>query len=308
MTGLKRREVVALGGLATIGVISAAWWGLALWPAGDVPPEWLVRTRAVCFGTRPDGLPGPEGWGALIAQPLGMLGILIIGWREEVAGALRGLSARPAGRFVLTLTLAAMIVGAGAIGLRVRVAAAAAANAARLSELLLPGQGEAGLGYRTEDRVAPALELVDHEGVVASAEDHLGRPLLVTFIFGHCETICPLIVRETLTARRQLAAEGVDVAAIVITLDPWRDTPSRLPYLASKLGLEAGERLLGGEVESVEADLDRWEVPRQRDLRTGEIVHPPLVYVVSPAGRIAYSAAGGEQLLADLVRQIQTES
>ncbi len=98
------------------------------------------------------------------------------------------------------------------------------------------------------------------------------------------------------------------MAAVVVTLDPWRDTPGRLPYLASKLGLEAGERLLGGEVEDVEAVLDRWEVPRRRDLRTGDIVHPPLVYVVDPAGRIAYSASGGEGLLADLVRQMPAES
>ena len=51
---LERREAVALGGLAAIVLISAAWWALALWPAGDLPPEWLARTRAVCFGTRPD--------------------------------------------------------------------------------------------------------------------------------------------------------------------------------------------------------------------------------------------------------------
>ena len=304
---MDRREVVVLGGLAAIGLISAAWWALALWPAGDVPPEWLTRTRAVCFGTRPDGLPGPEGWGALIAQPLGMLGILVIGWREDVVGALRCLASRPTGRFVLTATLALGVVAASAIGLRVRVAAGAA-SAVRLAELAVPSDKALGLAYRAEDRPAPALGLVDHEGVAALAEDHLGRPLLVTFIFGHCETICPIVVRETLAARRQLAADGVDAAAVVITLDPWRDTPSRLPYLASRLGLVPGERLLGGEVASVEAALDRWEVPRQRDLRTGDIVHPPLVYVVSANGRIAYSASGGEQLLADLVRQIQTES
>ena len=128
---------------------------------------------------------------------------------------------------------------------------------------------------------------------------YAGRPLLVTFAFGHCETICPLVVRETLSARRRLAADGFEAAAVVLTLDPWRDTPGRLAYLASKFGLEGDE-----QVEIFE----RWGMPRERDLRTGDIVHPPLVYVVDATGRVAFAAAGGEDLLIDLVRRAATRS
>jgi protein SCO1/2 len=306
---LERREAVALGGLATIALISAAWWALALWPAGDVPPEWLARTRAVCFGTRPDGLPGPEGWGALIFQPLGMLGILLIGWRQEIQGGLRALSSRPVGRWALATSAVLLVAGIVAAGARVRVAIAASAEFAPV-ELASARGPDGGLpaGYRVEDRPAPALDLLDQAGANVSLEEYAGRPLLVTFVFGHCETICPLIVRETVAARRRLAAEGVDAAAVVLTLDPWRDTPSRLEYLASRLGLETDERLLGGEVSVVEEALDRWDVPRERDLRTGDIVHPPLVYVIDVSGRVAFAAAGGEDLLVDLVRQVATSS
>jgi protein SCO1/2 len=306
---LERREAIALGGLATIALISAAWWALALWPAGDVPPEWLVRTRAVCFGTRPDGLPGPEGWGALIFQPLGMLGILLIGWREEIWGGLGALIGRPIGRWALATSAALMIAGIVAAGARVRVAVAAAAELTPAELASIPGpDGGPPARFRVEDRPAPALDLLDQAGAVVTLEEYAGRALLVTFVFGHCEAICPLIVRETIAARRRLAAEGVDAAAVVLTLDPWRDTPGRLEYLASKLGLEADERLIGGEVEAVEEALDRWNVPRQRDTRTGDIVHPPLVYVIDAAGRVAFAAAGGEDLLVDLVRRVATRS
>jgi hypothetical protein len=37
----------------------------------------------------------------------------------------------------------------------------------------------------------------------------------------------------------------------------------------------------------VEAALDAWDVPRTRDLATGEVTHPSLVYVIDAAGRIA---------------------
>ncbi|UCG75871.1 MAG: SCO family protein [Gemmatimonadota bacterium] len=297
---MERREAWALAGLAAILIISAAWWALALWPAGDVPPAWLVRTRAVCFGTRPDGLPGPEGWGALIFQPLGMLGLLLVGWRHELVGGLCALRRRPAGRAALILLSALAVVGAGAVGLRVRVAAAAAGSASASTEA--EGAPEWGT-FRPEDRAAPELALLDQHGALVRLSDFAGRPLLVTFAFGHCETVCPLVVRETLAARRGLAAAGLEVEAVVLTLDPWRDTPTRLGHLASRLGLAYGERLLGGEPAAVEAALDRWEVPRERDLRTGDIVHPPLVYVVDPQGRIAFAATGGEAVLAGLVRQ-----
>jgi protein SCO1/2 len=306
---LERREAVALGGLATIALISAAWWALALWPAGDVPPEWLVRTRAVCFGTRPDGLPGPEGWGALIFQPLGMLGILLIGWREEVQGGVRALVSRPVGRLALVASAALMVVGIVAVGARVRVAVAASADVATVeSASVSDEEGGLSTGLRVENRPAPALGLQDQHGEAVTLEEYSGRPLLVTFVFGHCETICPLVVRETLGARRRLEAEGVDAAAVVLTLDPWRDTPARLEYLASTFGLGDDERLLGGEVSEVEEALDRWEVPRERDLRTGDIVHPPLVYVIDNGGSIVFAAVGGEQLLYDLVRQLTERS
>lgn len=306
---LEMREAVALGGLATIAVISAAWWALALWPAGDIPPEWLARTRAVCFGTRPDGLPGPEGWGALIFQPLGMLGILLIGWREEVLGGLRALSRRPIGRWALATTAVLMFAGIVAAGARVRHAVAASAKTApiELASVSDP-RGDPPAGFRVEDRPAPPLELLDQAGANVTLEEYAGRPLLVTFVFGHCETICPLVVRETLNARRRLEGEGMDAAAVVVTLDPWRDTPARLGDIAGRLGLEGEERLLGGEVSDVEQVLDRWQVSRQRDLRTGDIVHPPLVYVIDPDGRVAFAAAGGEDLLVDLARRVATRS
>ncbi|MEE9470517.1 MAG: SCO family protein [Gemmatimonadota bacterium] len=306
---LERREAVALGGLATIALISASWWALALWPAGDAPPEWLARTRAVCFGTRPDGLPGPEGWGALIFQPLGMLGILLIGWRDEVQAGLRALSSRPVGRWALATSAVLLVAGIVAAGARVRVAVAASAEFAPVELASARGpDGGLSAGFQVEDRPAPALGLLDQAGANVTLEEYAGRPLLVTFVFGHCETICPLIVRETVAARRRLVAEGVDAAAVVLTLDPWRDTPGRLEYLASRLGLETDERLLGGEVSVVEEALDRWDVPRERDLRTGDIVHPPLVYVIDAAGRVAFAAAGGEDLLVDLVRLVATRS
>jgi len=91
---------------------------------------------------------------------------------------------------------------------------------------------------------------------------------------------------------------------VVITLDPWRDTPARLPHLARQWGLEGVGHVLGGSVEQVEAALDGWSVARRRDPRTGEITHPALVFLVDAGGRIAYASNGSPEAIAELARRM----
>ena len=66
---------------------------------------------------------------------------------------------------------------------------------------------------------------------------------------------------------------------MVVTLDPWRDTPARLHHLATHWDVAEDGFLLSGEVDAVNRVLDDWNVARQRDLQTGDVTHPPLVYV-----------------------------
>jgi cytochrome oxidase Cu insertion factor (SCO1/SenC/PrrC family) len=88
---------------------------------------------------------------------------------------------------------------------------------------------------------------------------------MVTFAFGHCEDICPIIVDHATRARRDEGAEQVPL--LVVTLDPWRDTPDRLPSIAQLWELAADDRILSGSVDEVNAALDRWGVARVRDRR-----------------------------------------
>jgi cytochrome oxidase Cu insertion factor (SCO1/SenC/PrrC family) len=159
--------------------------------------------------------------------------------------------------------------------------------------------------YPRLDRAAPALALVGQHGDVVDIADLRGRPVLVTFAFAHCETICPVVVRHSLDAQAALRGTGDDVAVLVVTLDPWRDTPSRLPGMASSWGLPGDDAwVLSGDVASVEAALDAWDVPRQRDTTSGEVTHPSLVYIIDRDGTLAYAATGGAEALATLVRRL----
>lgn len=65
--------------------------------------------------------------------------------------------------------------------------------------------------------------------------------------------------------------------------------------------------MLSGEVEVVEAALDAWDVPRSRAPLTGDIVHPALVYLIDPAGRIAFASGGDRESLEGLVKRLRSD-
>lgn len=294
-----RGERTALGTLALLLAITAGWWALALWPVPGGTPDWLQRARLVCFGTTESGLPDASGWLLLVGQPLGMVGLLLAGWGRTVRSALGRLVGSGAGRALVGVVVLLVVGGLGAAGVRVARASEATAF------LPPPGEEIPPPDYPRLDRTAPPNRLVDQHGRRAAATDLAGRPALVTFAFGHCTTLCPLVVRQVLAARELVAEAGGEPPAVaVMTLDPWRDTPARLPHLVEQWGLPDDALALSGEVEDVNAALDAWGMTRQRDPRTGDITHPPLVFVLDPGGTVAYaSTGGGVRALAELVRR-----
>ena len=294
--GTGREELITLTGLVVLFAITAAWWALALWPVGDAP-LWLERTRYVCFGVGDSGLPDGAGWLGLTAGPTGMLVILLAGWprgfRELLRNA-RHSAPRAAALAALLAGVALMLAGAGW-----RVSDARAA-------LMMPDAvHEPPATYPRLDRSAPALDLVAHDGSRRTLGQLRGRPVLVTFAFAHCTTVCPLVVQDALAAQEALRGTPSYPALYVLTLDPWRDTPSRLASMATSWKLPPGDAwVLGGEVAEVEDALTAWQVPRTRNETTGDVVHPALVYIIDADGRLAFAATGGADIIAGLLERL----
>lgn len=266
--------------------VTIGWWALAFAPL-PLPAEWLAAARTVCFGTLPNGLPEPWGWATLVASPLAMLGFLLAVWGRDLARGLGRLAGSRPGRAALAVLLLVPLAGAAWVGSRVararRVEAAAALST-------LPAELPA--HYPRRVKPAPALGLVDQRGERVALEDLAGRPVLMTFAFAHCRTICPVVVRTVRTAAAELAE--LEPAVVVVTLDPWRDTPSSLPTLYGSWELASVPRahVLSGEVAEVLGVLDAWEMPHERDPRTGDVAHPALVHVLAPDGTLGYSFNG----------------
>jgi cytochrome oxidase Cu insertion factor (SCO1/SenC/PrrC family) len=296
--GMNRREYAALGGLAAILIITIGWWVAALWPLPAATPEWVVRARAACFGSTASGLPDAGGWILLIGSPISMVVALFIIAGGAVRDGLSALFRSRGGRMALTACTATLIVALGAAYGRVVTAYGYGSIGEATA---FTASSPAPLAQRL-DRTAPELALVDQHGETIGLERFRGRPVLLTFAYGKCETVCPVIVHNSLEAARELV--DLDPVVLVITLDPWRDTPSRLPHIAASWQLPTGTHLLGGEIDRVEATLDAWQVARARNPQNGEIAHPSLVYVIDRDGRIAFAVTGNRDHIVQAVRRL----
>lgn len=286
--GFQETPTFALTGLFGWLGISAGWWvfAFARLPA---PPEWLERARGVCFGMRVDGLPDASGWTLLVLGPLSMLAFLAVAWRGELAQGLRRLLRSWVGQGVLMVVVGLLGMGLAVVVARVRDARVAeqalAATTATFGEPLPAG-------YPRTALKAPALDLVDQSGEQVSVEALRGRPVLLTFAYAHCQTVCPQLVGTVRAAVAELARDSAPSRprVVVVTLDPWRDTPGSLPGLAAAWdpGGDAEARFLSGGVDEVQRVLAAWNVPISRDESTGEIAHPGLLVVLDAEGRIAF--------------------
>ena len=70
---------------------------------------------------------------------------------------------------------------------------------------------------------APDFKLRDEQGDSISMSALRGSPVVVTFLYSHCQDTCPITAQ---TIRGALDDLGHDVPAIAISVDPPNDTPA----------------------------------------------------------------------------------
>jgi protein SCO1/2 len=144
-----------------------------------------------------------------------------------------------------------------------------------------------------------AFALTDQSGQRTSFAEFRGRTVLLTFAYGHCATVCPMVVHDVLAARR--TANRPELPLLIVTLDPWRDAPDRLSSLAEKWDLAPGDRVLSGSIAEVQQTLDALGIGRRRDETTGDIEHGGTVMIVDARGHVAWRLDGGWGRLGELL-------
>lgn len=133
------------------------------------------------------------------------------------------------------------------------------------------------VSYRTPD-----ILLVRQDGKTVSLPRELddGRPVLLTFIFTTCSSICPLSSRTLEEFQGRLGAEAVRVHLVSVSIDPEQDTPARLTEYARKFHAGRGWQYYTGTVAASIA------AQRAFDVYRGEkMSHTPVTLMRAAPGQ-----------------------
>lgn len=94
---------------------------------------------------------------------------------------------------------------------------------------LRPEPYEFKYGFYEPAEAAPAVQgAVDQHGKPFNIEDYRGKVVFLYFGYTHCPDACPATLDEFMEAKELLGKDADNVAFVMITVDPSRDTPERL--------------------------------------------------------------------------------
>jgi protein SCO1/2 len=237
--------------------------------------------RIWCFGYDPETGRTEVAYVMAMIVPQFMIGAFIAYfWWEP----LRELAQRP--RIVARYLGAAMLLVAG-----LSAGFAVTAGRAPTGELPFPAK-ELRTAYE-----APQFTLTNQDRESVSLEEFHGNVVILTAVYASCPHTCPAILSQARAAIEKLSVdEREDLRVIAVTMDPKNDSPEILRELATNHGMQSTlYHLVTGDPADVERLLDRMQIARERDPKTGIINHANLFLLIDRDGHIAYRFGLGER-------------
>ena len=136
--------------------------------------------------------------------------------------------------------------------------------------------------------ITPRFALIDQTGSAVSEADFAGRPMVIFFGYANCPGVCSVALPGLAAALDIIGPDGADIAPILITVDPARDTPAamarRLAQIHPRLiGLTGTEAALA-EARAV----FQIEVRRVAETPDGAplYAHGSFIYLVGRDGKV----------------------
>ena len=153
------------------------------------------------------------------------------------------------------------------------------------------------------------FHLVDQNGRAVSDHDLLGKPTVMFFGFTYCPDVCPTTLADMTAWLKALGPDADKLNVVYVTIDPERDTPSRLKsYLTA---FDPRIRGLTGSPQAIAQAARDYNVYYQKvALQGGEYTmdHSTLIYLLDPKGHMAELVQYGtpnDQVVASLKKLLK---
>ena len=134
-------------------------------------------------------------------------------------------------------------------------------------------------------QIGGPFRLIDQNGKAVTDQDMKGKPFLVFFGFTHCPDVCPTTLFDVSEVMRSLGPDADRTAALFITVDPERDTPTSMKdYLGS---FDPHLRGLTGDVDALAKVAKEYRVYYKKvPLDGGDYTmdHTAIVYLMDKDG------------------------
>jgi protein SCO1/2 len=138
---------------------------------------------------------------------------------------------------------------------------------------------------RPPGAVAPPFRLLDEDGKAISMDAYRGRPVIMTFIYSHCDDVCPGQVQ---TIRGALDQLGHDVPVLGVSVDPANDTAASARRFINEQRMTGRMRFVLGSAAALAPVWKGYGIMPQR----GTLDHSAYVVLVDGRGdqRIGWPA------------------
>lgn len=147
--------------------------------------------------------------------------------------------------------------------------------------------------------------LTDQNGARWSLSDMAGRTALIFFGYTICADACPIAMAKVARAARALGDDAKDLTAVLVSVDPERDTPDVLREYVK--GFEFPLVALTGSKTEIDGVARRFDVKYSKEQSSSAagylISHTTTLFLVDRTGRVLHlypSGSQAEQIAADI--------
>jgi protein SCO1/2 len=173
---------------------------------------------------------------------------------------------------------AVAIAALAGVALGIGLHQAGGGSSGEKADARLDGQAIWPAGFRR----APGFSLPDQAGGLYSLASARGRSVVLMFMDSRCHQECPLEGRALAAALRTVP-RAQQPLVVVVSVNPWEDTPASARRAIRRFGLASFEwRWLLGSKKRLEPVWHKFRIEVRRT--AGDIEHSDALYLIDPRG------------------------